>query len=772
MFEAAATWDEAATHLEQLIEYRWSARLIRILHEAHPELARFSAALAGRRVGEFRSEDCRHLLYNRARVLEAHAARRPSRHGAGEMGVLSREFNKKTRHLPVRRLLTEAGLAVRRIKPVFLMSPFSVATYLPRRTDLFDLVVFDEASQVRPVDALGALARGRQAVVVGDTRQLPPTLFFDRLDEGGDDDESPTQDIESILHQMKARGAAESMLRWHYRSRHHSLIAYSNRGFYGDRLVLFPSPELTCEARGLRLVHLPDGVYEPGASRRRNPVEARQVAEAVLRHARETPRLSLGVAAFNLSQMQLLLDEVEILRRQNPDTDAFFAAHPDEPFFVKNLENIQGDERDVIFISVGYGRDASGWMSMNFGPLSNDGGERRLNVLISRARESCQVFSSITADDIDVSRARSRGARAFKVFLKYAETGILGTAQLTDRDYDSEFERQVAEQLAAHGVATHPQVGVAGFFLDLAVVDPDAPGRYLLGIECDGANYHRSRSARDRDRLRQAVLEDRGWLIHRIWSTDWFHRPDEQLRKVLEAVEQAKILQARRRDRPREHPPRTNRSRAPQSRPSVSRESSDGEESGADGDSLSQPYVIAAFRVPAHRAIHDTRDAELARVVARIVDIEGPIHEQEIARRVAQLWGLSRTGKRIREAVMSALRVAEGNAAVSRDGTFYLPRAEASIPVRNRGEVEQNTLRQPQLLPPMEVREALAAVVRTHLGIRGDEAVTLVARLLGFPTTTARLARIIQRERDRLLESGLLVQRGDKLSPAEDGVTD
>ena len=320
------------------------------------------------------------------------------------------------------------------------MSPLSVASYLAPGSSAFDLVIFDEASQVRPVDALGPLLRGRQAVVVGDSRQLPPTSFFDRLTGGEtelDDDESaPAGDVESVLGLFAAMGAPERMLRWHYRSRHESLIAVSNREFYDGRLIVFPSPDAARRERGLVLRHLPGAVYDRGGTRT-NPAEAEAVAQAVLAHARaqlarpHEARLTLGVAAFSMAQRQAIQDELERLRRDDPASEPFFAPGGPEPFFVKNLETVQGDERDVIFISVGYGRTADATLAMNFGPLNGDGGERRLNVLITRARLRCEVFSSLTADDIDLDRTRARGVRALKSFLAYAQERPLdGDARL------------------------------------------------------------------------------------------------------------------------------------------------------------------------------------------------------------------------------------------------------------------------------------------------------------------------------------------------------
>ena len=287
----------------------------------------------------------------------------------------------------------------------------------------------------------------------------------------------------------------------------------------------------------------------------------------------------------------------------------------------------------MIFISVGYARNTSGYMAMRFGPVSAQGGERRLNVLITRARQRCAVFSSITADDIDLARGRGRGVVALKTFLQYAQTGTLGIAKVTYKDFDSPFEEQVAKALSDHKYQIDSQVGVAGFFVDLAIVDSDRPGRYLIGIECDGAAYHSARSARDRDRLRQQVLEDHGWIIHRIWSTDWFQRPEEQLRKTIAAIETAKAEWAKRDQSLVE--------RVPSKRPDSTAYAVVRENSVSDDEAITsvptEPYKEAEFRVPLEGEPHEVPTNEMAGIVTAIVDIEGPIHASEVARRVASL---------------------------------------------------------------------------------------------------------------------------------------
>jgi very-short-patch-repair endonuclease len=521
----AESWPPASRYLAAVVRQTWLEYLQQLAYEQHPALRQFERASHEEVAARFRQADHDSLYHNRIRAMRRHYAQLPSPQAGGQMLVLKNEFAKKSRHLPLRRLMQQAGRALQAIKPVFMMSPLSVASFLPPGAVEFDLVVFDEASQVKPVDALGAIARGRQLVVVGDSRQLPPSSFFESLTSTGEevDGENVTADMQSILELCQARQMPERMLRWHYRSRHQSLIAASNHLFYEDKLVVFPSPGGQGRL-GLRYHHLPDTCYERGTTHT-NPQEAAAVAEAVLHHARTTPRLTLGVVAFSTAQRQAIEDALELRRRQQPETEAFFSRHPHEPFFIKNLENVQGDERDVILISIGYGRTRDGYLSMSFGPLNGEGGERRLNVLITRARQRCEVFTNLTAEDLDLSRTQAKGVAALKTFLGFAQHGRLNQSEETAREVESPFEEAVYRALTARGYQLRPQLGSQGFYIDLAVVDPERPGRYVLGIECDGALYHSARSARDRDRLRQQVLEAVGWRLHRIWSTDWFRNP-------------------------------------------------------------------------------------------------------------------------------------------------------------------------------------------------------------------------------------------------------
>ncbi len=742
--------------------------LLRQALEAEPALATFAGPEQEQLIERYQDLDRARIKAARFEVAAAHHARLP-KHGGdiGQLGLLQREFAKRTRHLPIRQLLSRAGAAVQAIKPVFMMSPLSVAEFLAPGALRFDLLLIDEASQVELIDAFGAIARATQMVVVGDPRQLPPSPSFkasgaddDRAHESADDDGLPTADLESILGTCAAAGMAERALRWHYRSRHPSLIAISNCEFYGDRLHIAPSPFASHEQLGLIFRHVADGRFERGGAGI-NRREAEVVARAVIAHARSSPELSLGVGCFSLRQRDAILAQLEHLwHAQPPEIREFFATAKPEPFFVKNLETIQGDERDVVLISVGYGRDPSGYLAMDFGRLNHEGGERGLNVLITRARRRLEVFASITADDIDLNRARGRGVAALKTFLHYAQTGVLGTAEVPGRGFTSPFEAEVARALTSRGHQIDGQIGFAGCFVDLAVRDPERPGHYLLGIECDGAAYRRALCARDRDRLRQQVLEDQGWILHRVWSTDWLQDPAAELRRIAAALEDARARWAVR-DESLEaagfvEPPDLVHEQ-------VVRELVN----GADPNQgpLAQPYVEAEFELAGPPEPHRLPPERMAEVVAKIVAVEGPVHGDEVARRVARLSGLERTGRRVVEAVQRGLARAVRQERITREGRFYMS-SGAVLAIRDRTGVQAATLRRPEMLPPAEIRTAILEVAGAHYGATRGEIAAQVGRLLGFPATGARLRTLIDAEVEGLLAGGRLDRHEVSLMPA------
>jgi very-short-patch-repair endonuclease len=619
-----------------------------------PALRQFGTDGHERLIERFRELDRRSVATAAARIrrLQLTRADRPrlvagDAPGSSELGILLREVNKKRRHLPLRRLFATIPTLLPRLKPCLMMSPLAVSTYLDSPELKFDLVIFDEASQVRPHDAVCAIYRGRQLVVAGDQKQLPPTSFFERLlaDEGSPSEEGEgaggLQDFESILDVCCSLGLLRKRLRWHYRSRREGLIAFANRHIYDNELVTFPSVQDVAGNPAVTLDYVPDGRWKARAGF--NAAEARRTAELVMAHFRGHPGQSLGVIAFGEGHQLRILDELERMRRDAPDLESFFAEDRDEPFFVKNLENVQGDERDMIFLSVGYGPDETGRVAMRFGPLNRQGGERRLNVAVTRARERMTVVSSLRAQDIDLTRTDAVGARLLRAYLDYAERGPealrSGVTEAGDRGFESPFEREVFEELTRHGMAVHPQVGCSGFRIDLAVVDPRAPGRYLLGVECDGATYHSSRTARDRDRLRQQVLEGLGWRICRIWSTDWLRDRVWQVRRVLSALEKAQRDQAA-------QPPAAASPRAPVP--------------AADCPATVPETAAPAAAVPLATAAHyasmeDVPESVLREVVSRTLQSFGATAEGELIQSVARQLGFKRTGNRIQARVKECL---------------------------------------------------------------------------------------------------------------------
>ena len=446
--------------------------------------------------------------------------------------LLHNEINKQKAHIPMRKLMQRAGCSIQKIKPCFLMSPMTVAQYLTPGKLNFDLLIIDEASQMRTEDALGAAVRAKRIVVVGDPKQLPPTSFFESKKNEDEDEEDMLE--EAIMDRALNFFRPPRRLKNHYRSRHESLIAFSNRHFYDDALVLFPSPGKNPDAQGIRLVEV-GGTY----ASRSNMEEVKAVIEAVLEFMRKHRNHSLGVVAMNGEQKQLLEDEMDRVFSENLHAREYRETWQNtlEPFFVKNLESVQGDERDAIFISTVYGPDKNGVVKQNFGPINRANGHRRLNVLFTRAKKNMVIFTSLKPNDIRIAEHSSQGMRALKGFLSYASTGVLDNGEQTHQEPDSDFEIFVKEKLESIGCEVHPQVGVGRYRIDLGIKHPNYPYGYLMGVECDGATYHSSKSARERDVIRQEVLEGLGWKIYRIWSTDWFSNPSKEFEKLKDAIE-------------------------------------------------------------------------------------------------------------------------------------------------------------------------------------------------------------------------------------------
>lgn len=653
--------------------------LVRPLIDQRPELQRFSKVAHEDLIHTFRALD-REVAsltadYVRAK-LSAGVPDRNARNAGSGFGLLARELQKKKQHIPVRRLVSEMGAALTTLTPCLMMSPLSVAQFLSAEQPPFDLVVFDEASQITVPDAIGVIARGMRCIIVGDPKQMPPTRFFGRgPDEAEDHDE--VQDLESILDEALSARVPLHRLTGHYRSKHESLIAFSNHAYYGGSLVTYPAAETRDSAVSLRRVN---GVYAKGTTRT-NPIEARALVAEVVRRLKDPQlhHLSLGVVTMNAEQQRLIEDLLDQERRSDPSLEPYFAGVEEgasqrllEPVFVKNLETVQGDQRDVILLSIGYGPTEPGaqTMSMNFGPLNREGGERRLNVAVTRATTEMVVFASFDPGMIDLSRTKARAVADLKHYLDFAQRGPRAIAEavrsVSLHDYDSDFELAVAEALRQHGWEVRTQVGVTKFRIDLAIVHPDAPGRFLAGIECDGATYHSSPTARDRDRVRQIILENLGWRLYRVWSTDFFvDAPrevddlDAKLRKLLAEdrlkASTAPALPTEAVWNGVEGPPDGDlEDEEAETGPTEPLAAVDAEPTLTRVASLVAAPLVLAPVAAAEEATGPERfyDDEylptLREFAAGIIDREGPIHFRLLCERVARAHGFLRIGKVIK----------------------------------------------------------------------------------------------------------------------------
>ncbi len=740
-----------------------------------PALRDFLALSHDQRIARFRDLDARCTELAR-KVIEAKlSAQVPSTSSGAvpgsELQILGRELEKKSRHLGPRQLMQQAKSLVKRLKPCFLMSPISVAQYLPPGAMTFDLVVFDEASQIPTWDAVGAIARGRQAIVVGDSKQLPPTSFFDIVVQDEDREMDEVEELESILDECRAVGVPPLDLRWHYRSRHESLIAFSNRKYYHGRLCTFPSAAF--EGLGVQWRHVPEGRYDKGRSRT-NRNEAAALVQEVVRRLRdpELSKYSIGVVTFSAAQQRVVEDMLDEERRKSADLDRYFVASDGqrETVFIKNLENVQGDERDVILFSICYGPDETGRVSMNFGPLNSQGGERRLNVAVTRARRELIVFSTLTADQIDLSRTRATGVADLKTFLSYAQHGVSAlpaesTLAAEDDDFDSPLEEEICTALRARGHVVHAQVGCSGYRIDLAVVDPDRPGRYLLGIECDGANYHSARTARDRDRLRQSVLTDLGWQLHRVWSSDWWEQREAELERMCAVIDDAKL----RASTPMSSAP-TTRSEYVHDDPGVMSSaagpvlaSAVAEPVPAVDPPLSRTPALHQYRARQPRSLGSQADfydaasmsiirSELGAVVAN----EGPILLELAASRVAGCFGFERTRAKVVERVDQAARMALQPRVVHGSRVFLWPRDVEPKTWREfrSSEPGAQDLRDPIDLPPEEVANAAAHLLSSSGSCPRAELLRALSRLFGFKALGTTVARYLDEGVEILVRDG------------------
>ncbi|WP_149330354.1 DUF3320 domain-containing protein [Citrobacter braakii] len=696
----------------------------------------------------------------------------------GSFALLKHELQKSRRHKPVRQMAAEMGDAMSKLAPCMLMSPLSVAQFLPSEQALFDLVIFDEASQISPWDAIGAMARGKQVVVAGDPRQMPPTSFFNRAANDTDDTE---EDMESILDECLAAGLYNHSLSWHYRSRHESLITFSNHRYYDSNLITFPASETKLSAVQWCKV---EGVYSKGKGRHNQAEAEAMVAETVKRltdKAFIASGKSIGIITLNTEQQKLINDLLDRARQQHPEIEPFFQSEQGEPVVVKNLETVQGDERDLIMLGIGYGPTEPGanTMSMNFGPLNREGGWRRLNVAVTRARQEMMVFSSFEPSLIDLNRTSARAVADLKHFIEFAQRGPMAMAQAVRGSvggYDSPFEEAVANGLRNKGWQVVSQIGVSRFRIDLGIVHPDKPGDYLVGVECDGATYHSAATARDRDKVRSAILQGLGWKLIRLWSTEWWidkagalERLDAAINQLLEesraedvaAVEDVQIsdelpvseggeveseqcVSAPADDAVLTVIPKN-------SKVTILATANDDEAEGAlpelkyagsaTGEAVSSgkagQYVVNELKnwqgkTDPEKFYVGGYDETLKALIADVLNTEAPVLDTTLVQRIARVHGFSRVGRLIRERVMEIVGQQYHVATdPSGDDFIWLSETQRTDWCSFRLPATDSDIRQVDAVPSEELR-ALA------LSLKGDNLIPEMARTLGIKRLTSQ----------------------------------
>ncbi|MGN0832421.1 MAG: DUF3320 domain-containing protein [Kiritimatiellia bacterium] len=751
--------DDGCLDVGGLFDASYASKMLEMILSQDKILSEFTGLTQEERIERFRELDRKYTTLAKRVVFARLAATLPRRRSGpcpegSELGMLKRECEKKTRQKAVRQMLAESRTLIPMLKPCFLMSPLSVAQYLPVDTAPFDLIVFDEASQIPVWDAIGVIARGKQLIVVGDPKQMPPTSFFQKGDiEDADADDESISDQESILDECLVAGVYSTYLNWHYRSRHEALIAFSNEHYYSNKLYTFPA---ACNSArlGVKFEFVKNGVFaRNGRGSRVNTVEAEALVDYICAEVRKADykQRSIGIVTFSQPQQKLIRTLLEERRSADPILEKRLPEEGEGAYFVKNLENVQGDESDVILFSVGYAPDENGKFTMNFGPLNLAGGERRLNVAVTRAREQVIVFASIHGRDIDAGeggRTRAVGAGHLKAFLEYAERGSAGPGESAVKRAADDFGSVVAHFLESNGYEVERDVGCSEYRIDVAVKAPENPCEYLMGIECDGRSYAEQFTAQDRDVNRTAVLNGLGWHMCRVWSVDWAYDRKRAESHLLELIQQA-----------REEPALE---KAAESAP-------DGGESHMAAENAPMPadavrprhkqYVVwQSPSIYLHDYFYEASSRQrISQMVGEVVKQEWPIYETVVRRRVSKAWGLSRMTEGVQR-VFDTCVPADVVVTEHETGKVYWPK-EAAVAEYHDYRVpsqDPNSKRSIEEIPPEELMNAMVEILTDLGGCHQDELYRETIRLFGWQTLTAKARRYLEIAFSLLKESGIV----------------
>lgn len=737
-----------ASAVTETVEHAVLQAWVEAIMSSDQRLAEFRATDRDALVQRFKGLDQQLIHSTHVAVAEACNRRRPKTIGGAAAAVIKREAEKKSRHLPIREILSRTEDLVQELKPCFMMSPLSVSQFLPGSFG-FDVVIFDEASQVLPSDAVNCIYRAGQLIVAGDEKQLPPTAFFTQAIDESDDGEAP-DDFESVLKLCKT-SFASLPLSWHYRSQHENLIAYSNYRFYSadgpglrtGSLQTFPGARFDAPDLGVESFVV-NGEYRRGTTRD-NPIEAEAVVDRIVHHRRRHPDLSIGVVTFSSAQEDAITAAIDRRAAGEPLLRGLLESHDRlTGFFVKNLENVQGDERDIIIFSIGYGPDENGKFTMSFGPLNSGGGWRRLNVAITRARMRVEVVSSFRASEMH--ETKSEGVLHLRGYLDFAQRGMPALAMdlgPEDLDVESEFEADVLRTIRSWGYEVVPQVGTAGYRIDLGVRHPDRPGEYVLGVECDGAAYHSAKTARDRDRLRAAVLERLGWRLHRIWGLSWYRDREGQMSRLRQALDEA-ASGSDRVDAPVA-------AALPVEMEEIDLDQPPEWAVAYDAYSQSAPYTY--YELSSVEAREPLRSYLIG-----LLRHEAPIHRDVVNKRIRTAFNVGRIGSAIRdniEFVAQRSHVDGNRIAVDSQG-FY--RVEQPAQVKVRVPSGEDDIRPVQQVPPEELDLAVLGTISDAISADEAEVVTAVSRMFGWRRSGGDIVGSVQASIGRSVDAGVIVR--------------
>lgn len=729
-----------------------------------PSLLNFQKSSFKRVLDSFEESDNKHLSITPLRIIEQIQKNLPDNFDItspdSEIGILKREMLKKRRIMPLRLLFSKIPNLLKAYKPCFMMSPLSVSLFLESDEYKFDTVIFDEASQVRTEDAVGAIFRGKQVIVCGDQHQLPPTSFFvATLNENEYDDEDDTLEkleeddsgsYESVLEEC-LKILPEITLRWHYRSRDEELIAFSNKNIYDNRLITFPSNVQKRDDFGIELVYCENGRYDKGRSRT-NKVEAQKVAELVFKHFDQYPDRSIGVVTFNTSQQNAVDTEISRMRIERQAYEEYFDENRNEPFFIKNLETVQGDERDTIILCVGYGKhDPNKPLSMVFGPLNKIGGERRLNVAITRAKCNIKIVTSITSFDFNLTKTNSKGVKLLRDYIAFAENPCTEEDKsITDIDEDQEsMEQFICTYLDQKNIQYKKRVGFSDYKIDIAIPCSQNPDHFLLAIETEGEQYVSARTERERYLTRHIMLKSMGWNVEHIWTPTLLQDTDREMKRLIRKIRTLdnnhtpfqQVTVPKPEDKP------INNLRKDQD--NQSQDFFDSPYCKIDEEDDKIPFGLKYYNI----TTFPDHEMQMRTCIQQVLHNESPIHIDLLCQRIAPKFDRKKVTKLFKDKVQQELEYIDYEYN-KRSGFIY--KNDASIQARIPSENNPETLRSIDHLPIEEIMIAIEAILKYSFSIPEDGLIDTVARVFGYNRTGEHIQKKLKHAIKKMYECNLI----------------